>query len=97
MKMVGVFWAINISITILDSLILIWIFILYIRSHHVLGSKFSIALLLFAILLLIQSIISTLVYIRLKDYYGPEVAIPLIPINVLGFLAMLTLLWITKQ
>jgi len=95
--MVGLFWAINITITTLDSLILIWIFILYVRSHRVLGSKFSTALLLFAILLLIQSIISTFVYIMLKDHYGPEVAIPLIPINIIGFLAMLTLLWIAKQ
>ncbi len=95
--MVGLFWSINIIIATINSFILVWVFILYARSHHRLGSKFSKALLLFAILLLLQSIIATIVYIRLKDYYGPDVAIPLIPINVLSLLAMLTLLWISRQ
>ncbi|MGC9164718.1 MAG: hypothetical protein ACP5GU_03205 [Thermoprotei archaeon] len=95
--MVGIYWSINIIITIINLIILIIISNLYMKSHRALRSKISASLLLFAILLLIQSLLTTLTYIRFSNYYGPEIAIPLIPINMLGLLAMLILLWLSKQ
>ncbi|MGC9067750.1 MAG: hypothetical protein ACP5IZ_02040 [Thermoprotei archaeon] len=94
--MVGIYWSINIIITIINLIILIIISNLYMKSHRALRSKISASLLLFAILLLIQSLLTTLTYIRFSNY-GPEIAIPLIPINMLGLLAMLILLWLSKQ
>jgi len=69
---------------------------IYIQNLKKIKSKFTIGLLVFALLFLIQNLISLYYYLTMMDYYSPEVEVHVFILTLLqtiGFLILLKITW----
>ena len=69
----------------------------YIQNLKKIKSKFTIGLLVFALLFLIQNLISLYYYLTMMDYYSPEVEVHVFILTLLQTIGFLILLKITLE
>jgi heme/copper-type cytochrome/quinol oxidase subunit 4 len=69
----------------------------YIQNLKKIKSKFTFGLFIFALLFLIQNIISLYYYLTMMNYYSPEVEIHVFIFTLLQTIAFITLLKITWE
>ena len=83
-------------LTVLSALILAALLHIYIKNLRKIKSNFTIGLLIFALLFLIQNIVSLYFYLTMMDYYVPEVELHVFIFTLLqtiGFAILLKLTW----
>ena len=83
-------------LTVLSALILAALLHIYIKNLRKIKSNFTIGLLIFALLFLIQNIVSLYFYLTMMDYYVPEVELHVFIFTLLqtiGFAVLLKLTW----
>ena len=95
--MVGIYWGINIALALLQALIGLGLAFMYLRSTKAVGSRVSKLLLGLALLVAFQGVAASVSYYLLAGATGPEVAIPLIPISLLGTVVAGTLFYIASR
>lgn len=82
----------GISTMVLGALIQV-----YISNLRKIKSKFTIGLLIFALLFLVQNLVSFYYFITMMDYYAPEVEVHVFILNLLQLVAFTILLKITWE
>ncbi|MBI2101027.1 hypothetical protein HYT53_00260 [Candidatus Woesearchaeota archaeon] len=70
---------------------------IYIKNLRNIKSKFTIGLLIFAVLFLAQSLVSLYYYLTMMDYYSPEVEVHVFILTLLQTAAFLVLLKISWE
>lgn len=83
-------------LTGVSTILLLGLSYVYCNSLKKIKSNFTIGLLIFAILFLIQNIISLFYFITMKNYYAPEVethVFILTLLQVIGFGILLKITW----
>ena len=78
-------------------LLLLGLVYVYYKNLKSIRSKFTIGLFVFALLFLIQNIVSFYYYITMMSYYAPEVEIHVFILTLLQTLALSVLLKITWE
>ncbi|MBI2541437.1 hypothetical protein HYV80_01895 [Candidatus Woesearchaeota archaeon] len=69
---------------------------IYIKNLRKIKSRFTIGLFIFALLFLVQGLISLYYYLTMMDYYSPEVEVHVFILTLLqtvGFLILLKITW----
>ena len=80
----------------ISTLLLFGLLYVYSKNLKTIKSKFTIGLFIFALLFVIQNIISLYYYITMMKYYSPEVEVHVFIITLLqtiGFLVLLKITW----
>ena len=83
-------------LTALSALMLAALLHVYIKNLKIIKSSFTTGLLIFALLFLIQNIVSLYFYLTMMDYYVPEVELHVFIFTLLqtiGFAVLLKLTW----
>ncbi len=70
---------------------------IYIKNLRNIKSKFTIGLFIFALLFLLQNLVSLYFYLTMMEYYAPEVEIHVFILTLLQTIAFLILLKITWE
>ena len=78
----GTFWALNIALAGVSAAILAVLVYVYGRNARHIRSKFTLGLLLFAALFLIQNLAGMWIYMSMNDaLLGANVAVPMLVLN----------------
>ena len=85
------------TLTAISILALSCLIHVYIQNLKKIKSKFTIGLLVFALLFLIQNLISLYYYLTMMDYYSPEVEVHVFILTLLQTIGFLILLKITLE
>ena len=88
--------ALTTILAAISALILAALSYIYIRNLRKIRSNFTIGLLIFALLFLIQNIVSLYFYLTMMDYYVPAVELHVFIFTLLqtiGFAILLKLTW----
>ena len=88
---------ITILLTGISTLLLIALLYVYIKNLKNIKSKFTMWLFIFAVLFLVQNIISLYFFLTMMDYYAPQVGIHVFILTLLQVIAFLILLIITWE
>ncbi len=81
--MVGTFWLVNIIVGSISVALLVTLLILYGRNLREVRSPFAVGLVLFALLFLIENLVGIYSYFQLSaQRFGPDVALPMLYLNV---------------
>ena len=83
-------------ITAISTIFLLGLLYIYYKNLRNAKSKFTIGLFIFALLFLIQNIVSLYYYITMMEYYAPEVEVHVFILTLLqaaGFLILLLITW----
>ncbi len=86
-----VFWPTVIGLAVINAILSIWIAYILFKNRKIIKSRLTSYLLIFSILFLFSNIISVFVYTIFSFQYGPDIAIPLIPINLMQLIAIIFL------
>ena len=92
--MLGLYWTLNIILALIQAAIAIAVLAMYIQSVRALGGKASKLLVALSSLLALQGVVAGVSYYMLSGTTGPEVAIPLLPVTLIGVLVAGTLFYI---
>ncbi len=84
-------------LTAVSTLILAALLHIYIKNLRKIKSSFTIGLLIFAVLFLIQNLVSLYYFITMMDYYSPEVEIHIFILTLLQAISFAVLLKITWE
>ena len=84
-------------LTGISSLFLLGLLYVYSKNLKAIKSKFTIGLFVFALLFLLQNIVSFYFYITMMDYYAPQVGFHVFILALLQTIAFLILLKITWE
>ena len=85
------------TLTGISILPLLGILYVYYKNLRTARSKFTIGLFIFAVLFLIQSLVSLYYYITMMDYYAPDVEVHAFILTLLQTIAFAILLKITWE
>lgn len=83
-------------ITAISTIFLLGLLYVYYKNLRQAKSKFTIGLFLFALLFLIQNLVSLYYYTTMMKYYTPEVEVHVFILNILqaiGFAVLLKITW----
>jgi len=86
-----VFWPTVIGLAVINAILSIWIAYILFKNRKIIKSRLTSYLLIFSILFLFSNIISVFVCTIFSFQYGPDIAIPLIPINLMQLIAIIFL------
>ena len=84
-------------LTIISTLSLIGLAYIYIKNFMVIKSKFTIGLLIFALLFLLQNLVSLYFYLTRMEFYSAEAVIHVFILSLFQAIAFLILLKITWE
>lgn len=84
------------AFTLLSTLLLLGLLYVYYKNLIKIKSKFTLGLFIFALLFLVQNLVSLYFYLTMMDYYVPEVEIHVFILTLLqaiGFSILLKITW----
>lgn len=84
------------ALTIVSTLLLLGLLYVYYKNLKKIKSKFTFGLFIFALLFLIQNLVSLYYYLTMMDYYVPEVEMHVFIFTLLqaiGFSILLKITW----
>ncbi|MBI2647161.1 hypothetical protein HYW99_01675 [Candidatus Woesearchaeota archaeon] len=87
--------GITTSLTAISTLLLIGLLYVYYKNLKKIKSKFTIGLFVFAVLFLLQNLVSLYFYLTMMYYYAPQVEVHVFIFSLLQTIAFLVLLKIT--
>jgi hypothetical protein len=92
---IGMFWALNIAFAGTCVVLLVVLLYIYGKNASQIHSKFTIGLVVFAILFLVENLAGIWAYATMSTSAGSEIAIPMLVLNVTEMGALATLVAIT--
>jgi len=92
------FWIANMIISAVSIIVLSGLLLVYASNFRSIRSTFSVGLVLFAILFLIQNIAAVALYLSMATAnYGLSVAMPMLALNLAELGGFATLFWISWE
>lgn len=92
------FWIANIVVSVVSIIVLAGLLVVYAHNFRAIKSTFSVGLVLFAILFLVQNIAAIGLYLSMYTQdYGLAVAMPMLALNVAQLAGFSVLFWISWQ
>ncbi len=92
----GTFWALNIAFAAVSAAILVALLYVYGRNATQIKSKFTVGLVLFGVLFLLQNVAGMWIYLAMNNEgLGANVAVPMLFLNVTEAGALVALVAIT--
>ena len=92
----GMFWMIDIGLAAASVAALLGLLSVYVTNYRQLRSPFSLGLVLFASLFLVENLAAVFFYVTMAETEGANVAIPMLALNaaeLVGFGALLYVSW----
>ena len=94
----GLFWALNIVFAAVSAALVTALLVVYGRSARQIRSRFTLGLVAFAVLFLLQNLVGMWVYMSMNDAgMKGDVAIPMLVLNVVETGALGTLVAVTWE
>jgi len=87
----------TLGFVIANIVILFWILVIQARNVRVIRSPFTVGLLVFILVFLIQNIVAAFFYITMMSYYADGLDLPVFVLTVMQTIAFLIFLWITRK
>lgn len=87
--------TIDIIVGIGNICLLLVLLYLYLRSFKDFKSKFTLGLVAFALLLLLQNVLFTAFLLTYEGFRGPGMGTPIFFLNIIEFFALSILVWVT--
>lgn len=91
------FWSADVAIGVASVLLMAWLALFYARTARRLRTPFTFGLAALAIVFLLQSVVSVIVYVELAQTYSADVALPMLLLGVLNLGGFVALFWVSKQ
>ncbi|HYS71409.1 MAG TPA: hypothetical protein VEM95_03210 [Thermoplasmata archaeon] len=93
------FWIANMVVSAISIVVLAGLLIVYARNFRAIKSTFSVGLVLFAVLFLVQNIAAIALFLSMSTNanYGLAVAMPMLALNVAELSGFAVLFWISWQ
>jgi len=93
------FWIANMVVSAISIAVLTGLLIVYARNFRAIKSTFSVGLVLFAVLFLVQNIAAIALFLSMSTNanYGLAVAMPMLALNVAELSGFAVLFWISWQ
>jgi len=92
----GLFWTVNIIVAAASAALLAGLVYVYARNVRQIRSPFTVGLLVFGVLFLVQNLVAIAVYTMMNDAgMGPAVAVPMLVLNGAEFVGFAALFFVT--
>lgn len=92
------FWIVNMVISAVSIIVLAGLLLVYAHNFRTIKSSFSVGLVLFSILFLVQNIAAVALYMSMATQnYGLAVAMPMLALNIAELTGFGVLFWISWQ
>ncbi len=92
------FWIANMIISAVSIVVLSGLLLVYSQNFRAIKSSFSVGLVLFSVLFLVQNIAAIALYLSMATAnYGLSVAMPMLALNVAELTGFSVLFWISWQ
>ncbi|MFA5895504.1 MAG: hypothetical protein WC985_01185 [Thermoplasmata archaeon] len=92
----GLFWALSIAIAAVSSVLLLGLLSVYVRNHRELRSPFTLGLIFFAVLFLVQNLGSIYFYYLMNEWgEGPGMGIPMFALGAAELVGVAALFYVT--
>lgn len=92
------FWIVNMIVSAVSIVVLAGLLLVYAHNFRAIKSTFSVGLVLFALLFLVQNIAAIALYMSMATQaYGLEVAMPMLALNLAQLTGFSVLFWISWQ
>ena len=92
------FWIANMILSVVSVTVLAGLLVVYAKNFRSIRSTFSVGLVLFGILFLVQNIAAIALYLSMAGAnYGLDVAMPMLALNVAELTGFGVLFWISWQ
>jgi len=92
------FWMANMVISAASIIVLSALLVVYSKNFRTIKSTFSVGLVLFAVLFLVQNIAAVALYMSMAAQdYGLGVAMPMLALNIAELTGFAVLFWISWQ
>jgi len=92
------FWIVNMVVSAISIIVLAGLLLVYANNFRSIKSTFSVGLVLFAILFLVQNIAAIALYLSMATQdYGLAVAMPMLALNIAELTGFGVLFWISWQ
>jgi len=93
----GFFWALGVIIAVATAVASLALLLIYLRNLWHIRSFFAVGLSTFALVIFIQNVWAFYQYVVMSQKFRADVAIPMLSINALEFVAVAILLAITLR
>jgi|SRR3972149_3637969 len=92
------FWIVNMIVSAVSIVVLSGLLLVYSHNFRAIKSTFSVGLVLFAVLFLVQNIAAIALYMSMATQeYGLAVAMPMLALNLAELTGFSVLFWISWQ
>ncbi len=92
------FWIVNMVVSAVSIIVLAGLLLVYANNFRSIKSGFSVGLVLFSILFLVQNIAAIALYLSMAtSNYGLTVALPMLALNIAELSGFGVLFWISWQ
>ena len=92
------FWIVNMVVSAISIVVLSALLLVYAKNFRSIKSTFSVGLVVFAVLFLVQNIAAIALYVSMAAAgYGLPVAMPMLALNVAELGGFAVLFWISWQ
>lgn len=92
------FWIVNMVVSAISIIVLAGLLLVYANNFRSIKSTFSVGLVLFSVLFLIQNIAAVALYMSMATQnYGLAVAMPMLALNIAELSGFGVLFWISWQ
>ena len=91
----GTFWAIDIALAAASIAVLVGLLYVYVTNYRHLQSPFSLGLILFAGLFLLENVAAIYFYLAMSESEGANVAIPMLALNAAELIGFATLFYVS--
>jgi hypothetical protein len=85
------------ALTLINTLLLVIILVINLRSYLRMRAQYTLFVLLFTGLFLLQNLVSGYYFLTMMSYYVPEVTTHILILSICQTLAFSTLLWMQRQ
>lgn len=91
------FMQFTIGLVIINIVILLHLSFIYIKNLKSIHSRFTIGLLIFALIFLVENLVAAYFYFTMMPYYANGTELPTFILKLLETIAFLIFLWITRE
>ncbi len=91
----GMFWALNLVFAGACIVLLVLLLYVYGKNASQIPSKFTLGLLVFALLFLVENVAGIWAYLTMSATTGEEIAVPMLVLNAAEMGALATLVFVT--
>lgn len=92
---IGMFWMVDIVLAAASIAVLVGLLYVYVTNYRHLRSPFSLGLIVFAGLFLLENLAAIYFYVVMSENEGPSVAMPMLALSAAELLGFATLFYVS--